>query len=88
MQLALVTLFNAQLANVLRTAVVAFFVALFNLLFFFLVNTANVAHDMAGQMAVRVVAEQARFNFYTWKPVMLRRKFGHLFVSQTRANGQ
>ena len=88
MQLALVPLLYAQLANVLRAAVIALFIAFFQLFFFFLIDAPYVAHHMAGQVTKGVIAEQARFDFYARKTKVLCGELGHLFVSQPRTDGQ
>ena len=88
MQLPLVSLFHAKLANVLRAAVIAIVITLFKLFFFFLIDASDVAHHVAGQMTIGVVSEKACFNFNTRKSKVLRCKFGNLFVSQSRTNGQ
>ena len=82
MQFALVTLLDAKLSDVLRSAVIAFFIAFFNLFFFFLVDTADVAHHVAGQVSKGVVAKQACFNFNPRKSKLLSRKSCNFFVCQ------
>ena len=88
MEFTFIALLYAELADVLRTAVIAFVVTLFNLLFFFLVDAPDVAHHMAGQMAEWVIAKQPGFDFNAWKSKLLGREFGHFFVGQSRANRQ
>ncbi len=88
MQLLLKTLLDAQLADVVGAAVVAFFVAAFYALFFRLVDAADVTHHMAGQLSVGIVAKQPRLDVHPRKTKTLGSKPGHLFVTQAGADGQ
>ena len=88
MQFAFVTLFYAQLANVLGAAVVGLVITFFQLFFFFLVDATDVAHHMTGQVAIRVIAKQTRLDFDTWKPKVLCGEFGHFFIGESGPNGQ
>ena len=89
MELALIALLHTQLANVFGTPVVGRSVLfLFQPLLVTLVDAPDVANHMAGQLAVRVLAEQSGLDFHTREPVALRTEAGHLFVGQAIANRQ
>ena len=88
MQLCLVALLDAELADVLGAAVVIGVITLVNLFFFGLVNAAYIADHVAGQFAKRIVAKQSGLDFHAGETVALRRKACYLGVGQTRANRQ
>jgi hypothetical protein len=88
-QVAFIALLNAELANVFRPAVIALFLLrpILNGALFGLIDTPDIADHMAGQLTIGVVAKQARLDLHTRETVVLRRKAGHLLVTQARAYG-
>ena len=88
MQLRLVTLLDAQLADVIGAAVIALFVAFFDALFLALVDTAYIAHHVAAQLTIRVAAKQPGLDVHPGKAKALRCKARDFFVCQARANRQ
>ena len=89
-QAALVTLFQAQLADVFGALVVALvgFVPVFHGLLFGQVDAADVAQQVAARLAQRVVAEQPGLDLHARKTEALRGEARHFLVAQPGADGQ
>ena len=87
MQHRFVTLLNPQLADVGGAAVIARVFAFFQRAFFFLVDAPDVADDMPRQLAIWVVAIQARVDLYARKLVTPGRQPRNFFIAQTVAQG-
>ena len=88
MELALKALLYAEFANVFRAPVVGLVVVVFNGFFFAGIDAPDVANHMAGQLAIRIVAKQARLDLHARKAKALRGKTRHLGIGQAVANGQ
>jgi len=90
MQLLLEALLNAELADVLGAAVVALILVrpFLDDLLLGLVDPADVANHMAGQLAPGVVAEQPRLDLHAGEAEALRRKLGHFLIGQAGADRQ
>ena len=86
-ELVLKALLYAEFSNVLRTPVIGLVFRLCNLGFFALVDPPDVANHMAGQIAIRIVTEQARLDFYARETETLCGKSGHFRVAESVANG-
>ena len=87
-ELVLITLLHAELAYVLRAAVIGRVIPLLNRLFFGLVDAPDVADHMAGQFTVGIAAKQARLDFHAWEAEPLCRKAGHLRFGQAATDRQ
>ena len=87
-QLRLETLFDAEFAYVLGAPVIGLLLGLVKLLLFGRVDAPDITNDMAGQLAVRVVAEQSRLDFDAGEAKTLRSKLGHLLVAEPGAQWQ
>ena len=88
-QLRLVALLQAQLADVLGAAVVGLVLVrpvVDDLLLFFLVDAADVAHEVARELAVRIVAEQPRLDLHAREAEALRDEARHLLVGELGAD--
>ena len=88
MQEALIALFDPQLADVFGAPVIARLVLFLDALFFAGVDAANVANQVAGQVAIRVLAKQSGLHLHPRKAVALGHKARHLGIAQARADGQ
>ena len=87
-QLGLQTLLDAELADVVGAAVVAFVFTGINDFFLALVDAADVADDVAAKLAMRITAKQPRLDIDTRKPKTLRCKTRDFGVGQARADRQ
>ena len=87
MQLLLVAFFGAQLANDLGAAIVGRVVGVINIFFFPLIDTTDIANDVAGRLLHRIGSEQTRLDIHARKAIALRRKLGDFLIRQTRTNG-
>ena len=85
-QLFLIPLLEPDLADVIRSAVVgrrAFFPEQLNVA---VTDAADVADDVRGDLAVGIVAEQARVDIHAGKTVAVHREAGHFLVIQPGAD--
>jgi hypothetical protein len=87
-QVALVALLEAGLADVVGAPVVGGVVALLDALEVAVVDAADVADHVGGEAAHRIVAEQARLQLDAGKAVALGDEAGHLFVGEPVADRQ
>ena len=81
-------MFHTQLANVLGAPVVGLVVRLIESLLFGLIDAPDVANDVAGQFAIRVIAKQPGLDVHARKAVTLGSKAGDFFVREAGAQGQ
>ena len=90
MELLLEALLHAQLADVICAFVIdlLFFWPIFNLLFLALIDAPDVAHHMAGQLAVGILAEQPRLDVHAREAEALSCKPRHLLIREARADRQ
>ena len=88
MQLRLVALLNAELADVLGAPVIGLVFRVLDLRFFGLVDAPDIANRMAGHFAQRVAAKQPRLDIDAGKAVALGAETRHFFVGQAGANRQ
>jgi hypothetical protein len=87
-QRLLVALLDAELADVVGALVVGlvFLGPVFHRDLLALVDAPDVAEHVRGELALRVVAEQARLDLHARKAIALRREARHFFVAQARAD--
>ena len=87
-QLGFVALLDAELADVLGAAVVGLVFRLVDLLFLGLVDAADVADQVAADLAERVVAEQPRLDVDAGEAEALGGEARHFLVGQLGADRQ
>ena len=87
-QLALVRQLDADLAHVVGALVVGGLVPFRDALDVVVVDAADVADDVRGDLAVRVLAEQPRLDFHAGEAVAVDGEARHLLVREPRAQRQ
>ncbi len=88
MQLRLVSLLHAQLADMVGAEVVAGVVTVVDALLLGLVDAADIAQQMAAQSAQRIVAKQPCPHIHTRKAKALRHEASHLIIIELVENRQ
>ncbi len=70
MQLFLITLFNANFPDMLRTTIIIQLAMAFKQLKILIIDAADITDDMRNRFLFPDIgAKHARFDFYTWKTV-------------------
>ena len=86
-QLGLIALLNAQLADVFGAPVIAGVLGLFYFFLLCAVDAADVANNVAGKLAMRIVAKQACLDFDAGESEALCGEARHFRVVQSGADG-
>ena len=87
-QLRLVALFDAELADVFGAVVIGSVFGVVDLFLLGRVDAADVAQQVAANLAERVVAKQPRLHLDPREAELLRRKTRHLFVAELGTDRQ
>ncbi len=87
-QFALVTLLDAEFADVVGAAVIGLVLGFLEILFFGTVDAADIADQVAADLAERVVAEQTSLDLDRRKAEPLRGETCHLLVTELGADRQ
>src|SRR4030095_14246938 len=88
MQLTLVALLDADLADVVGASIDGKLITFLELLQIAFVDAANVAYDVGKELGVRVLAKQTRVDIDPGKAVAIRRKAGDFLLGKSGAYRQ
>jgi hypothetical protein len=87
-QIKLVALFKPGFAKVVSPAIVEFLLGILNLDDIRGVDAADIAEQVRGELALRVLAEQTRLDIHAGKAIAMRDEAGDLFIRKTGADRQ